>query len=144
MIRSKDVLSAAHIFAICIILVLSLSIITYPIGFLARADIATSSTGTATTNTTLLNTGVDDSTNIADATGSGQPVIDSPPNAVPSSDYSSPPDSSTDSSSITSTSDSSLLPILQVKALLQLPTPLAVVQLGLLGQEEMTLVQPPI
>ena len=48
MIRSKDVLSAAHIFAICIILVLSLSIITYPIGFLARADIATSSTGTGT------------------------------------------------------------------------------------------------
>ena len=64
MIRSKDVLSAAHIFAICIILVLSLSIITYPIGFLARADIATSSTGTGTTNTTLLNTGVDDSTSI--------------------------------------------------------------------------------
>ena len=67
-------------------------------------------TGTGTTNTTLLNTGVDDSTSIADGTGSGQPVVESPPNAVPSSDSSSPPDSSTDSSSITSTSDSSSPP----------------------------------
>ena len=72
MIRSKDVLSAAHIFAVSIILVLSLSIITYPIGFLASVDIAS-----ARTNTTLLNTGVDDRTSIADGTGSGQPVIDS-------------------------------------------------------------------
>jgi hypothetical protein len=112
MIRSKDVLSAEHIFAICIILVLSLSIITYPLGFLARADIAP-----ATTNTTLLNTGVDDSTSIADGTSSGQPVIDSTPDSSTdsssstlTSDSSSPTDSSIDSSSITSTLDSSSPP----------------------------------
>ena len=80
--RSKDVLSAAHIFAVSIILVLSLSIITYPIGFLASVDIASARTRA----------------DIADGTGSRQAVIDSRP------------DSSTDSSSSTSTSDSSSPP----------------------------------
>jgi hypothetical protein len=77
------VLSAAHIFAIGIIIVLSLSIITYPIGFLAGAEARYR---------------VDGSMGIADGTRSGQPVIDSSP------------DSSTDSSSSTSTSDSSSPP----------------------------------
>jgi hypothetical protein len=100
MIRSKDVLSAAHIFAVSIILVLSLSIITYPIGFLASVDIASARTRA----------------DIADGTGSRQAVIDSRPDSstdssssTSTSDSSSPPDSSTDSSSegSTTTIDSS-------------------------------------
>jgi hypothetical protein len=101
MIRSKDVPSAAHIFAVSIILVLSLSIITYPIGFLASVDIASARTRAS----------------IADGTGLGHRVIDSPPDSdtdssssTSASDSSSPPDSDTDSSSSTSASDSSSPP----------------------------------
>jgi hypothetical protein len=101
MIWSKVVLSAANIFAVSIILVLSLSIITYPIGFLASVDIASARTRAS----------------IADGTGLGHRVIDSPPDSdtdssssTSASDSSSPPDSDTDSSSSTSASDSSSPP----------------------------------
>ena len=52
--------------AIGIIAVLSLSIITYPIGFLASANIGTGSLGSATSNYTILNNVADEGTGIPD------------------------------------------------------------------------------
>src|SRR6266540_2885309 len=110
MTRNKDVLLATHVLAISIILVLSLSIITYPIGFLASADTGTSGNesgrlgGLAMRNNALSNTGV---IRTPDDSGTAQPGIVDSPDAVPNSDSSSPPDSSTDSSGSTSSDSSS-------------------------------------